>query len=570
MPTDTPAEGSTTTALTTQQRARPMVESVQPLFDTAKFEHFQRAATALMHSSLLPPSIRGESPQQCFSNLVLVFEQADRWNMPATSLAQCISVVFGKLMYEGKVITAMLEGTLGTRLHYHWTGERGTPGYRVYVSDRDFGDLTDEQLAALAPDKYPKGWRCIDGCVGDWQTFQKDGRTVNPAWTGAASRNQLAYRGSREWARLYEPGKMLGVYGDDEITAWEDRRDVPGVAAVDSAPAISTGFSRPAADQVTDAEFTEGGDKGSPLAAETGATSAGPTESEQASSAPAKPQDDGKAAKPPRKPAAPKVAEEAKPQMDAATTAAGLSEAAGGPVATETEIERTRDQQAADGEFTAAQDPADQADTGDLSGLALDAFEAGHEAGLAGKGAGVPREWDNFADEYLQGVHSGAAERLQDAADDGTEDDDEFAGDQVGDQAVVSPFDAFVGGVRNLATWGDVKTGLNALSRTEEWKTESATAGAFGVKQARVAAGCRLAELQAKGGEPLDVQATDLTAFRCWMETVDDPDMVQAKWQELTQSPAFQALSQEQRHKMENAVKARMQELVQPKLDPSI
>lgn len=245
------------------------VSDYQPLFDTEKFEHFQRAAKALMRSTLLPPSVKGGTPEECFSNLILIFEQADRWRMPATALAQCVSIVHGKLMYEGKVINAMLEAVLQTRLFYHWTGERGEPDYRIYVWDQDFGSLSDEALAALAPGKYPRGARMIDGSVGDWRTFQKDNRTPNPAWTGAATRNQLAYRGAREWARLYEAGTMLGVYGEDEISAWEDQRLInvtPGRTSEQEV--ITAGFTKPAEGAI-DAEFTtvetgdqvEGGDQ---------------------------------------------------------------------------------------------------------------------------------------------------------------------------------------------------------------------------------------------------------------------------------------------------------------------
>lgn len=567
MPTDTQSEPQTTALATVRQRA--VVESVQPLFDTAKFEHFQRAATALMNSTLLSPSVKGDSPQQCFSNLILIFEVADRWRMPATALAQCVSVVHGKLMFEGKVITAMLESTLAVRLHYHWTGERGTPAYRIYVSDKPFEDLTPDQLAALAPDKYPKGFRMIDGSVGDWQTFQKDGRSPNPAWTGAASRNQLAYRGSREWARLYEPGQMLGVYGDDEITAWEER------ATPAAQPAITTGFSKPAepatGDGVVDAEFeavTE-------------------TQQQQEPAQPAK----RRAAKPSQADADQardaKVREETQARLAKCEEARQLGHAAGfAGQMPNVPLGLTEEEQrywlnghregldarpvgrAAPVESEVADpEPGQEAvDSGERSGMALEAFEAGHEAGLRGDPGDVPRAWSNWPDDFSEGWNAGAAERLQDQADDGTDTDEDeaaFAGDAdpADEDGEPSAFDRFAGSVRGFPTWGDVKRALTELTKTEDWKAAAAEAGAPSIRQARICAGLRLAELQAGGKEALDVQATDLTAFRCWMETVDDSDLVQGKWQELVQSPAWSALTADQRGKMEKAVKARMEEL---------
>jgi hypothetical protein len=232
-----------------EQRQIHRVENLQPMLDSNRFEHFQRAASALMHSTILNPSIRGNSPQQCFSNLMLVFDLSDRWKLPALSIAQCITIVHDKVVYEGKLITAMLQATLGVSLDFHYTGERGTEGYRIYVSDRPFAELSDEDLAKLKPDVYPRGWRMIDGCVADWKTTDKGGKN-NPAWTGAAQRNQLAYRGSREWTRLYEPAQLLGVYGDDEIDTMQARMDrARDVTPAAPAPSLASFRSAPAAAQ---------------------------------------------------------------------------------------------------------------------------------------------------------------------------------------------------------------------------------------------------------------------------------------------------------------------------------
>lgn len=506
-------------------RQRAVVENVQPLFDTAKFEHMQRAATALMNSTLLPPSVRGTSPAECFSNLILIFEMADRFRMPGTSLAQCVSIVHGKMMLEGKVITAMLESTLDVRLNYHWTGERGTPGYRIYVWDKSFnpldGDITQNQLDALAPDRYPPGARMIDGSVSDWLTRDKNGNP-NPSWTGAATRNQLAYRGSREWARLYEAGVMLGVYGDDEVMAWEEARVVRSEAAP---AAISTGFTRPAAEAtpepVQEADFADV-NEGGPNATTTVQDAPGRAEAPAAADAPAKGDS----------PAAAQQAQDLTP--------------------VETKPRRT-----------AAPQETPPAVTGDRKGLALEAFEAGHKSGLAGEPGDVPHGWSNFADEYAEGWNAGAAERLEDQNDDGG-GDEEDEGEDASLQDPTRPrdeFDTFLEAVRDLPTWGDVKRGLTDLSRSPTWKAATDDAGRIRVRQSRISAGLRLSELQAQGKEALDVQTTDLTAFRCWMETVEDTDMVQAKWNELVPSPAYQALDATQRGQMEKAVRTRMEEL---------
>lgn len=249
-----------TTAVAVAEKRQPArVENTQPLFDTDRFEHFQRAASALMHSSILNPSIRGDDPKQCFSNLMLVFDLSDRWKLPPMSIAQCISIVHNKVVYEGKLIQAALQSSLGVQLYPWWTGKRGAPDYRIYLSDKpwDTGNPETDQalIDSLMPGIQILGRRVIDGSVAEWKTTDKQGRD-NAAWTGAATQNQLNYRGSREWVRRYEPAMLLGVYGDDEIEAIQGRMDRAREVSI-TTPGLSTGFTKPAAEEPVDAVVEE-------------------------------------------------------------------------------------------------------------------------------------------------------------------------------------------------------------------------------------------------------------------------------------------------------------------------
>src|SRR6185437_11744430 len=89
-----------------------------PVLDTARFEHMQRIATVMAASNLIPDSLcmTGEKdnkallPQaQVIANCFLVVNQAVRWGMDPFAVAQCVSVVHGKLCYEGKLIAAIIE-----------------------------------------------------------------------------------------------------------------------------------------------------------------------------------------------------------------------------------------------------------------------------------------------------------------------------------------------------------------------------------------------------------------------------------------------------------------------------
>src|SRR6185437_9362766 len=135
------------------------------VLDTARFEHMQRIATVMAASNLIPDSLcmtgTGDNkhllaPQQITANCFLVVNQAVRWNMDPFAVAQCVSVIHGKLCYEGKLIAGVIEAKLGIRLKYTWTGDGD--GMRIVVS----GHFPNEAEP-----------RTIEGSVADWKTEGK-------------------------------------------------------------------------------------------------------------------------------------------------------------------------------------------------------------------------------------------------------------------------------------------------------------------------------------------------------------------------------------------------------------
>lgn len=233
------------------------VTSAAALYDTDKFAHMQRMASALMRGTMLPEAVRGSDPDECFSNLLIVFDMAERLRVTPIALAQSISMVHGKMVLEGKLVHAAITNVTGLTLFPYWVGERGTDAYRIYISDRSWDDMTDEDLANLKPGQSMRGRRVVDGSVGEWKTLGRDGK-VKPAWVGIQTQNQLLYRGTREFARRYEPAVMLGIYTDDEISAAEERHTTR-VATV-SLTSLPTGFANspaPVASEPEDAVIEE-------------------------------------------------------------------------------------------------------------------------------------------------------------------------------------------------------------------------------------------------------------------------------------------------------------------------
>lgn len=238
-----------------QKEVRVVTDPI-PVLDTARFEHMQRVATVMTNSSLIPESLctdkNGEilSNTQVSANCFLVVNQAVRWGMDPFAVAQCVSVVHGKLCYEGKLIAAVIATKLGIQLKYEWDDKPGD-NLGIVVSGRLPGE---SEL------------RTVEGTVGEWKTTGK-----GTPWVGAQSRKMLAYRGAREWGRLHAPALMLGVYSEDELSALSDERrftrarDVTPRGEADDGPPppdeVGTGTEPEHADlEVVESGRTEPGD----------------------------------------------------------------------------------------------------------------------------------------------------------------------------------------------------------------------------------------------------------------------------------------------------------------------
>ena len=148
-----------------------------------------KLAEMMARGKLVPAHLQ-QSPGDC----LMVIEQAGRWGMSPFAVAQCTSVIQGKLMFEGKLVAAALHtsGALATRLAYDYSGEGAARVIRV--------------SATLAGEKEP---RHVDVRL-------TDAKTTNGMWTKQPDQ-QLAYAGARVWARRYCPEVMLGVYAPEEM-----------------------------------------------------------------------------------------------------------------------------------------------------------------------------------------------------------------------------------------------------------------------------------------------------------------------------------------------------------------
>lgn len=548
------------------RRTSAVVDSVDPLFDTDFFEQIQRASKALMNSTLIPKSVRGDAPEQCFSNIVLLAPFAQTWKMPLSALLQGVSLIGDKPMFEGKIIASAIEARLGFKLHHHYVGERGTDAYRVYVSDRSFEDLTDEQLEGLRPDKYPRGYRMIDGTVGDWKTYERQGG-VKKLWTGAATRNQLAYRGDREWCRLFEPAVIVGVYGEDEMDELEARIERRGARqeqlTVQEEPArtISLGFAdaKPAAGgQVQDAVVEE-------INPQTGEVTAKAEELDQDAlenwrSSGFNDFVDGSGVR--------RVFDAADPvqrlQMEAYQHGWGEAEAEKAALENGGDVEQDAKPKPA-----APKEEVDWQAQGRVAALTGSAratvrlkadrvrYDAGYEEGLVilrdrerMAAAGAPTEPSGATDTGAPdgGGTSAGADETQGAAQSDlppatpTDERDEAGGSRT--------FDGYANLLYQLPTWEAVRTALSELMAGPEWKTSPGDDPRKG--DARRRSWFRAMEV----GEPNVLE--DIQAFLCWMWSTEDPDAIQDKFSDICGAASFKDLPETVRTAFTRAVGVRM------------
>jgi hypothetical protein len=173
--------------------------------------------------------------------------QADLWGADPISVAQCTSIVHGKLMYEGKLVHAVISAKLGIDLIYEFGTydllARDIKGTRD-AEGRWHGEMparSDDQALAVRVVRHAPGRGAPPHdqrlCRHVAQGKQEPLGIVN-AW-----QRQLRYMGAREWCRAYKPSLLLGIVADDEVDEYSLARDVGAVA--------------PAGPQLPHAEFND-------------------------------------------------------------------------------------------------------------------------------------------------------------------------------------------------------------------------------------------------------------------------------------------------------------------------
>jgi len=164
------------------------------------FEQVTRMGEILANSKMVPSGLQGNA-----ADCTLIAMQAVQWGMNPFAVAQCMSVVSGKLCYEGKLIAAVVNssGFIKGRVQYEYSGEGENRKIKVWATLKD--GSTPPAVELVLKEAKTKFW-------------DKDKKEWKPAaaWGGDTDQ-MLAYKGVRVWARRYTPEVILGVYAPDEI-----------------------------------------------------------------------------------------------------------------------------------------------------------------------------------------------------------------------------------------------------------------------------------------------------------------------------------------------------------------
>jgi hypothetical protein len=154
----------------------------------------------------VPDHLKGK-PADCMA----IAMQAAQWGMNPFAVAQKTHVVSGRLGYEAQLVNAVIQnsGAIVGSFHYEYQGSGATVACRVGAVLRGESGIT---------------W-------GEWLAADTVTTKNSPLWKTNA-KQQLGYLQVKNWARLYCPGAILGVYSEDELEEIPAARDMGNVDEV--------------------------------------------------------------------------------------------------------------------------------------------------------------------------------------------------------------------------------------------------------------------------------------------------------------------------------------------------
>lgn len=171
---------------------------------------------------MVPKHLHGQR-----ADCLAIAMQATEWGMNPFSVAQKTHVVSGTLGYEAQLVNAVVQasGAITGRFHYEYRGA---------------GNALECRAGAI-----PAGETELVWC--EWLAASSVTTKNSPLWKTNPAQ-QMAYLQVKNWARVYAPGAILGVYSSDEL---EERFTPHVTATAEPAPKVAAKVEPPELDAET-------------------------------------------------------------------------------------------------------------------------------------------------------------------------------------------------------------------------------------------------------------------------------------------------------------------------------
>lgn len=547
-------------------RERLIVQAPVAIWDTADFEQMQRVAVVLTKSGLVPDTLcKGKWMEDgkevegylhesvVAARCTLVCNQARLWAADPLNVLQCTSLINGRLMYEGKLIAAVVASMTGVKLRY-----------RFGVWKTDHIEFPDDESGlhgageALAVRCYDPDddQRFVDGSVGMWKTT----RAGNPWSSQNAWPRQLRYRASREWARAYEPGVILGILadGDQDIDEVTITAKPVGLMQRLKGEQTGDGFDKEAVDQQTEPAKKR---RGRPPKV---------VEPEEAAEEPSNSEAEIITASPTDEPDA--VVEEVSTEPDPAADKPSHADTA--PHAEPGEVyllagdgynnDKRRITYKDGVRFSTVHKDSEKKHTVYARHAPEVVEEDDDSAPASIEEAREQLERPTSAEEATETDTAPDAEDepdtsepATDASDDGPETSDSGPSAEA-DESLSDDLAEFIDRVEGAPLWADVKKAMKDFFPTETFRNMATD------RQNKIRASTWEACVERKAkGEMKDLpdHGQDVTAFRLWLEWIGDPDAINGTLYAIQRGDQWKAAPEPTKKALSDAVRARLEVL---------
>ena len=170
----------------------PAADASMMLFSPGHMQALVAFAELMAKSTVTVPDHLKGKPSDCMA----ITMQAAQWGMNPFAVAQKTHIVSGRLGYEAQLVNAVVQQSNAIRgaFKYEFTGE---------------GMNTECRVGAVLRGETEITW-------GEWLKNGDVTTRNSPLWK-VNPKQQLGYLQVKNWARLYCPGAILGVYSTDEL-----------------------------------------------------------------------------------------------------------------------------------------------------------------------------------------------------------------------------------------------------------------------------------------------------------------------------------------------------------------